>query len=1354
MSHSSRLQELLSRWHGSQATQPGITAEELCADAPELLDEFKAEIARIKVMEQFLASSLTSGGTDGLGTPLAGQEAETLAPKAPAADDATLPPDRAAAFGPVLDGTRVPGYEILGTLGRGGMGVVYQARQLKLGRMVALKMILAGAHAGVADVGRFRTEAEAIARLQHPNIVQVFEVGEHGGLPFFSLEFCGGGSLEKELKGVPLPAKKAAALVEVLARAMQAAHDKGIVHRDLKPANVLLTEGGTPKITDFGLAKKLDEAGQTATGAVMGTPSYMAPEQASGKGATIGPACDVYALGAILYECLTGRPPFRGPSTMDTILQVVGDEPVPPTQLQSRVPRDLETICLKCLHKQPARRYATALALAEDLARFQQGDPIQGRRVGRFERVAKWARKHPAASLLYATIAAILLALFLGLPYVSFREQKLRRAALKNEERALESLAVATANEQRANHALADLKVEKRHATDLLYATRINLAHREWQAGIAHRARQLLDDCPRDQRGWEWDYLKGLFDGRSMLLSGHAAAVFDVALTPDGGRAVTLSKDGTVRVWDTRTGAGLKQLDLPAQLLAISPDGAHAAVAVQKSVRVFELENGRMVHTTDLANVPCGLRFVRDGADLAVALLDGEVRFLDAASGKERSHLARRLDLLPATQALLGLGQGIAISPDGRWLGQGGTEGKLRVWDAATGEHVLDETAHLHLVRQVAFSPDGRRLASPGLEGDIRIWDLERKQPVQRLIGHRSMVHCVAFTPDGKQLVSGSQDTTVRVWDLETSESVLTFTGHASEVYAIAVAGGRVASAGADATARVWDLNERVLYGGPVQEFLRGEKVPDAARRGSHEALTLYAYLGRASGLAFSPNGKTLAAVGRLTPSAHAKPAPAPEVTVWDLSDRRLVHQLNVPQEHTHHLAYSHDGRLLVVGTGGSMKDPAELNAFDTTTGQRVWHWEGPPGAELRPAFANKGDRLAATLNGGTADNLLFTWDAASGKELLRQRLGGPHTRATFSPDGKSLIAAGAANGMIVIEKYDAEAGQLQASWPAEATGLTSLVCGPEGLVAAATMGDRPIIRLFRLEDGRAVGALEGHVGSVTDLAFSPDGQRLLSAGSDFAVRLWHTGSGRELLTFREHTDVIVAVAWSPDGRRIGSAGHDNLIKVWEADASKSTPTTDDWPVLFHDNFAVEGDLGHWQPSEKLQWEAHGGALRGRQTTLKVNDIFFPFASAARSDVKLPRTAEVRLAYRAERPLAMGVHLAATPNGQDAYTVLLCGGAMPFGRPCAKLQRLTKGGNVTYVGLERGFAMQPGVWRQVRVLRQPQRITVFVDGMEVLSEPIPDVELPYLSLNGSWGSVGEQIEFKDVEVRVPSGAGR
>jgi tetratricopeptide (TPR) repeat protein/tRNA A-37 threonylcarbamoyl transferase component Bud32 len=303
----------------------------------------------------------------------------------------------------------IPGYEILGELGRGGMGVVYKARQLRLNRAVALKMILAGDHAPAEAAIRFLAEAESIARLHHPHIVQIFAFGDHDGRPYFEMEYVDGGSLAERLGGGPWPAREAARLVETLARAIHAAHRSGIIHRDLKPANILLSSEGVPKIADFGLAKCLDtETGLTRTELIVGSPSYMAPEQAGGNAAAVGPAADVYSLGAILYELLTGRPPFQAPTVLETLEQVRSAEPMAPTRLRRKLPRDVVTICLKCLEKGPARRYPSAAELAEDLRRFEAGEPIRARPVGGLERLGRWCRREPA-------VAALALALLAGL---------------------------------------------------------------------------------------------------------------------------------------------------------------------------------------------------------------------------------------------------------------------------------------------------------------------------------------------------------------------------------------------------------------------------------------------------------------------------------------------------------------------------------------------------------------------------------------------------------------------------------------------------------------------------------------------------------------------------------------------------------------------------------------------------------------------------------------------------------------------------------------------------------------------------------------------------------------------------
>jgi tetratricopeptide (TPR) repeat protein/predicted Ser/Thr protein kinase len=343
---------------------------------------------------------------------------------------------------------RVANYEVLGVLGRGAVGVVYKARQLGLNRVVALKMLLAGSHAGQRELMRFRIEAEAVARLRHPNIVQVYEVGEHDGLPFFSLEFIEGGSLHQKMDGKPLPPRDAAKILETLARAMHYAHEHNIIHRDLKPANVLLTSDGIPKITDFGLAKRLEQkedSSKTRTGTLMGTPSYMSPEQAAGRTRDIGPLSDQYTLGAILYEMLTGRPPFLGATMLETIIQVRTREPVPPTQLQATTPHDLEIICLKCLQKEPGKRYGNAGELADDLRRFLNGEPIRARPVTLWERSWRWCRRNPRIAALYAAVCVLVMLLVVSGSGLTLRLLREKQAVTRIGDQAEERMVQAAA---------------------------------------------------------------------------------------------------------------------------------------------------------------------------------------------------------------------------------------------------------------------------------------------------------------------------------------------------------------------------------------------------------------------------------------------------------------------------------------------------------------------------------------------------------------------------------------------------------------------------------------------------------------------------------------------------------------------------------------------------------------------------------------------------------------------------------------------------------------------------------------------------------------------------------------------
>ncbi|MGF1583391.1 MAG: WD40 repeat domain-containing serine/threonine protein kinase, partial [Gemmataceae bacterium] len=484
---------------------------------------------------------------------------------------------------------QIPGYEISGILGSGGMGVVYKAQHLKLNRIVALKMILAGNHARHEDIVRFLAEAEAVATFSHPNIVQVYETGQHNKMPFMALEFISGGSLNGKLKNGPLKPREVAELVEQIAHGMNAAHQAGIVHRDLKPANVLLTEEGIPKVTDFGLAKKVEGGhGLTQTNAVMGTPSYMAPEQAAGEGKRVGPAADVYALGAILYRCLAGRPPFRGNTTLDTILQVINQEPKRITEFNPKVPKDLETICLKCLQKNPAKRYPSAEALADDLRRYINDEPIEARPVGQVERAVKWVKRNKS---LAGALVGVALVLVLGVVISMWQAIRATRAeglaktnekkAKANEEDALvqkqEALKQKNIAESRTKEALkqkniADLKTKEARdqldfARHTLYLSAIDQASFVFQKD-PHKALEYLHDyrfCPINRRCAIWRFYERQCSNKwhKDTLLGHTDRVSSVSFSPDGKTIASASWDKTVKLWDVQTGQDEVPLTAP-----------------------------------------------------------------------------------------------------------------------------------------------------------------------------------------------------------------------------------------------------------------------------------------------------------------------------------------------------------------------------------------------------------------------------------------------------------------------------------------------------------------------------------------------------------------------------------------------------------------------------------------------------------------------------------------------------------------------------------------------------------------------------------------------------------------------
>jgi eukaryotic-like serine/threonine-protein kinase len=405
-------------------------------------------------------------------------------------------------------------YELLEEIARGGMGVVYKARQVSLNRVVALKMILAAELASEADVKRFRTEAEAAANLQHPNIVAIHEVGEHEGRHYFSMDYVAGTSLAALVRQNPLPAPRAARYVQIIADAIRHAHQQGILHRDLKPSNVLIDANDQPRVTDFGLAKRITGGSElTGTGQILGSPSYMPPEQAGARRGAVGPASDVYSLGAVLYELLTGRPPFQAETPLDTLMQVLETEPVSPRLLNPKLPRDLETITLKCLRKEPSGRYGSAAALAEDLKRWQEGKPIRARPVGFGEHAWKWAQRRPAVAALVVIVPFALLALVALLVSRSYtntlKDANARlELAIGEAEAAKQAEAGQRIQAEDARKAEEKQRIQTANALEGVehyrYFNLIVLAEREYRSGDLSRADELLNDCPETLRGWEW----------------------------------------------------------------------------------------------------------------------------------------------------------------------------------------------------------------------------------------------------------------------------------------------------------------------------------------------------------------------------------------------------------------------------------------------------------------------------------------------------------------------------------------------------------------------------------------------------------------------------------------------------------------------------------------------------------------------------------------------------------------------------------------------------------------------------------------------------------------------------------
>jgi WD40 repeat protein len=989
----------------------------------------------------------------------------------------------------------VPGYQVLRELGRGGMAVVWWAWQPRLSRPVALKMILAGAHAGPQELARFQTEAEAVARLQHPGVVQIHDVGRHEGLPYLALEYVDGPSLARELSGTPLPWRRAAQLAETLARTVHHVHRQGIVHRDLTPANVLLTRDGQPKVTDFGLAKLLIGSGPTLThtGAFLGTPSYAAPEQAAGKVKEIGPATDVYALGAILYEMLTGRPPFKAETPLETLAQVQSQEPVSPSRLQPRVPRDLTTICLKCLHKEPRKRYASGQDLAEDLRRFLAGEPIRARPVGRTERLWRWCRRNPVVATLAAAVVLLLAALAGGAwlknvqlsSALGVSEEANRRAnaklweSLRDQARALR-MSRRPGQRVQSLQAIRDalqLPLPPGHSLDELRTEAV--------AALALPDLQLL-------REWEG------------CPAGHVVA-FDGRLE----RYARLGLDGTVTVRrtedDVPTHRWHEATEGPWPFsesnLRFSPDGRFLSVLHRRSacltVRRLDGPDVALAHQGTRVAEDWPLDFSPDGSRLAYALTDGRLTVVDLASGR-----ATRLPHAAATPAYL------RFAPDGRRLAIGvNREGAwaVEVWDAVSGQ-VLCKLPHPRKATHLAWHPDGRTLATCCDDRLLRLWDVPSGQLLSELRGHRLHgLNCV-FNRTGDWLLSNDWHGVLRVWEPSSGRQMLS-----------------VPAAG-----------YALLHASP------DDRVPAVHVADNTRLLLLQLHAGLGYRTIAPRSGISLRSIADDDPKVHprgrllAASIDTNSLVLVDLAAGRAVCTLQLPGA-GRPLLWTPAGDLLTCGSSGLWHWPAHPDPADG----RGYHFGPPrrllPGTDSGWGASADGQTVAIPrFNRGA---VVVRLDRPDHEVPLRPQQDVRH--CAVSPDG-AWVATGSHDNRegLGAKVWETATGRLVRALPVP--GYCGVRFSPDGRWLLTTGGGCRLWEVGTWKERLAAGGANG--------CLSADGSLLAVEDATGAIRLLRTEGGAELarLEAPEQTR-LVPRCFTPDGTRLVAVGIDTqALHVWD----------------------------------------------------------------------------------------------------------------------------------------------------------------------------------------------------------------
>lgn len=1020
--------------------------------------------------------------------------------------------ERESASGPPGGTHQFGDYVLLRKIGQGGMGVVYEALQLRLERTVAVKLLPMGPFSRPDAIQRFKAEASAAAALQHPNIVAIHDVGEHAGQPYYSMELVEGQTLAELVRDHPMPARQAAGYLQAVAAAVQFAHEHGILHRDLKPANILVDPFDHPRITDFGLATRLDAPTEAGTpGERMGSPNFMPPEQAEGRMSEIGPAADIYALGAILYFLVTRQPPFQGES-IDTVLrQVRESEPIRPRLLNPSIPRDLETICLRCLQKQPRRRYSSARELAEELGRFLEDRPIRARPLHPFERAWRSCRRQPVRALL---AGALIVALALGAGGIFWQWGQAR----------------ATAQ--------AETK-QRRSAQSATYAAQVHVVQGLIEDQQFSMARRILLETPEEFRGWEWGWHQRECHEDLMTLTTADKLLF-ATFSPDGRKVVAGGFGPKIHQWDAATGQELASWEgHPGGVgySSFSPSGRYF-VSVgwsDSTARILDSQSGRITAVlTNRAGFFLGV-FSSDDHWVATAGLDGRIRLWDARTGifsgrsaslgdaafaavfsPDGSRIAfggghyqwagsldrsiRVWDLTTDQVRTLGshseLVGGLSWSPDGRTLASCSWSGEIKLWDLASGTELppLPSPVVHRVVLRVSFSPDGRYLAAagggmPNTTGSIDLYDVPARKWVRNYRGHSTSVCDVRFSADGRRLVSASFDGTVKIWPVEPAPPYRTLEGHDQPIWALAYSrdSRQLATGSFDGTAKLWDSASG--------RMLRSLNIgcPTIS-------------------LAFGPDGYHL-----------ATPGPGDSALVWDLDSGALVQRFTGHQAPVTTVAWANNGRWVATGSRDSC-----TRIWDPKTGVCVATLAGHAGGIRALQFSADSTRVATAGDDGT----VRIWNTDDwGCRQIYTNHGQPVLCLAFRPRHVDVIASGCADGTVRI--WDANSG------------------------ADVTV------------------PLAGHHQPVLALAFSPDGDRIATAANAFhlhnnvardsLVRLWDVESGHLVLRLLAHDNAVYSVAFSPDGTQLASGGGDHVARIRVAfpwldshyDGSPSQPLED-----------------------------------------------------------------------------------------------------------------------------------------------------------------------------------------------------